>query len=106
MTTPSARNSHDVVVPILPKQRDPRLITIRRGGTLTDEDHRLIAEWAIVCAEHVLHLFEQDQPGDGRPRDAISIGRAWIRARCVWARRGPFGDAGLHPQAYGHRPSR
>jgi hypothetical protein len=76
MTTPSARNSHDVVVPILPKQRDPRLITIRRGGTLTDEDHRLIAQWAIVCAEHVLHLFEQDQPGDGRPRDAINI---WSR---------------------------
>lgn len=23
-------------VPILPKERDPRLITIRRGGTLTD----------------------------------------------------------------------
>ena len=23
--------------------RDPRLITIRRGGTLTDEDHRLLA---------------------------------------------------------------
>jgi hypothetical protein len=92
MTTPSARNSHDVVVPILPKQRDPRLITIRRGGTLTDEDHRLIAEWAIVCAEHVLHLFEQDQPGDGRPRDAINIGRAWIRgeARMSEARRAAF----------------
>jgi hypothetical protein len=29
-------------VPILPKQRDPRLVTIRRGGTLTDEHHRLL----------------------------------------------------------------
>lgn len=66
-------------MPILPKERDPRLITIRRGGTLTDEHHRLLAEWALVCAEHVLHLFEDHQPGDGRPRDVIGVGWAWIR---------------------------
>jgi hypothetical protein len=42
---------------ILPKKRDPRLITIRRGGTLIDEHHRLLAEWALLCAEHVLPLF-------------------------------------------------
>ncbi|WP_194924072.1 putative immunity protein [Catenulispora pinisilvae] len=64
---------------ILPPERDPRLITIRRGGTLTDEHHRLLAEWAARCAEHVLPLFEQDQPDDSRPRDAIAVGRAWIR---------------------------
>jgi hypothetical protein len=66
-------------VPILPKERDPRLITIRRGGTLTDEHHRLLADWALLCAEHVLHLFEDQQPDDRRPRDAIDAGRAWIR---------------------------
>jgi hypothetical protein len=66
-------------VPILPKERDPRLITIRRGGTLTDEHHRLLADWALSCAEHVLHLFEDHHPGDSRPRDAIDVGRAWIR---------------------------
>lgn len=66
-------------MPILPKERDPRLITIRRGGTLTDEHHRLLADWALVCAEHVLHLFEDHHPGDSRPRDAIGAGRAWIR---------------------------
>jgi hypothetical protein len=81
-----------VVVPILPKQRDPRLITIRRGGTLTDEDHRLLAQWAIVCADHILHLFEQHLPGDSRPRDAINVGRAWTRgeARMNDARRAAF----------------
>jgi len=66
-------------MPILPVERDPRLITIRRGGTLTDEHHQMLAEWAAVCAEHVLHLFEQEQPQDTRPRDAIEVGRAWIR---------------------------
>ena len=66
-------------MPILPKERDPRLITIRRGGTLTDDHHRLLADWALGCAEHVLHLFEDQQPDDSRPREAIDVGRAWIR---------------------------
>ena len=60
-------------------QRDPRLTTIRRGGSLSDEHHRLLAEWALRCAEHVLPLFEAHRPGDHRPREAIALGRAWIR---------------------------
>lgn len=64
---------------ILPKVRDPRLITIRRGGTLTDDDHRLLAVWAAACAEHVLGLFESVRPGDPRPRQAIEASRAWVR---------------------------
>jgi thymidine phosphorylase len=64
---------------ILPKDRDPRFITIRRGGTLTDSDHRLLALWAATCAEHVLHLFESVQPSDLRPRQAIEQIRAWTR---------------------------
>jgi hypothetical protein len=62
---------------ILPEVRDPRLVTIRRGGTLTDADHRLLALWAATCAEHVLHLFEEEQPSDPRPRDAVEAARAW-----------------------------
>lgn len=46
---------------------------------MTDEDHFLLAEWAAQCAEHVLPLFEQEVPDDTRPRDAIAVGRAWIR---------------------------
>jgi hypothetical protein len=64
---------------ILPKVRDPRFVTIRRGGTLTDPDHRLLALWAATCAEHVLPLFESARPGDSRPRDAIDHARAWVR---------------------------
>jgi len=64
---------------ILPKDRDPRFITIRRGGTLTDADHHLLALWAAACAEHVLHLFESVRPDDPRPRQAIEAARAWTR---------------------------
>jgi hypothetical protein len=64
---------------ILPKERDPRFVTIRRGGTLTDSDHQLLALWAAACAEHVLDLFESAKPGDARPRHAIELARAWAR---------------------------
>ncbi len=64
---------------ILPKVRDPRFITVRRGGTLTDLDHHLLALWAALCAEHVLHYFEAVQPVDPRPRQAIEQIRAWTR---------------------------
>ena len=64
---------------ILPKVRDPRLVTIRRGGTLTDPDHHLLALWAATCAEHVLPLFESARPDDPRPREAIEHARAWVR---------------------------
>jgi hypothetical protein len=54
-------------------------VTIRRGGTLTDSDHRLLALWAASCAEHVLDLFESVRPDDRRPREAIEAARAWAR---------------------------
>ncbi|MCB0033616.1 MAG: hypothetical protein KDE51_06350 [Anaerolineales bacterium] len=64
---------------ILPKKRDPRLITVRRGGTLQDADHQLLALWAAACAQHVLNLFEAMRPDDDRPRLAIEAARAWAR---------------------------
>ena len=71
---------------ILPKVRDPRFVTIRRGGTLTDPDHRLLALWAASCAEHVLHLFESAEPDDPRPREAIGHARAWVRGEVTMMR--------------------
>jgi hypothetical protein len=62
---------------ILPSVRDPRFVTVRRGGTMTDETHRLLALWAATCADHVLPLFETARPEDPRPREAIEQIRAW-----------------------------
>jgi hypothetical protein len=71
---------------ILPKVADPRLVTIRRGGTLTDADHHLLALWAAACAEHVLPLFESVRPEDPRPREAIEHARAWVRGEVPMTR--------------------
>ncbi|MGB3762748.1 MAG: putative immunity protein [Ornithinimicrobium sp.] len=62
---------------ILPSVRDPRLVTSRRGGTLSDADHQLLALWAAACAVHVLPLFEKQVSTDARPREAIQAARAW-----------------------------
>ncbi|MBD3943788.1 hypothetical protein IF188_19015 [Microbacterium sp. NEAU-LLC] len=66
-------------MPILPAVRDPRFITVRRGGTLTDDDHHLLAEWAIACVEHVLPLFTAERPDDPVLVDTLELTRAWIR---------------------------
>lgn len=64
---------------ILPAVRDPRLVSIRRGGLLAEADHHLLALWAATCAEHVLGLFEDSCSDDYRPRAAIEAARAWTR---------------------------
>ena len=64
---------------IFTEPRDPRFITVRRGGTLSDAHHHLLALWATACAEHVLHFFEEAVPGDDRPRHAIEQNHAWVR---------------------------
>ena len=68
---------------IFAKIRDPRLVTVRRGGTLSDANHRLLAVWAADCAEHVLHFFEEAVPGDERPRRAIELAHAWVQGEIM-----------------------
>jgi len=59
--------------------RDPRFVTVRRGGTLEDAHHRLLAAWAADCAERVAGLFASAHPGDDRVQRAIEAARAWSR---------------------------
>lgn len=73
---------------IFSARRDPRLVTVRRGGTLQDADHHLLAVWAADCAQHVLHFFEQVRPGDDRPRRAIEQARAWARGEITMSQAG------------------
>src|SRR5258708_11939009 len=81
---------------ILPKDRDPRYVPIRRGGTLTTADHQLLALWAALCAEHVLDLFESARPLDPRPRRAIEHARAWARGEVTMTQ---ARSAGRHAMA-------
>jgi hypothetical protein len=60
-------------------RRNPRFVTVRRGGTLEDPQHRLLAAWAADCAEHVLDYFCSQYSDDDRPRRAIEQARAWSR---------------------------
>ena len=80
---------------IFSKRRDPRLVTVRRGGTLQDADHYRLALWAADCAEHVLYHFERVRPTDGRPRRAIELARAWACGEITMtqARRAAFSNA-------------
>ena len=79
----STMTSWDGGAVILPEVRDPRLVTIRRGGTLTDADHHLLALWAATCAEHVLGPL---RGGAARGRPTPTGHRARPR---LGARRGP-----------------
>lgn len=45
----------------------------------SEEDRRLLAQWASDCAERVLSLFEARHPGDDRPRKAVQTAQVWVR---------------------------
>jgi hypothetical protein len=93
---------------ILPAERDPRLITTRRGGTLSDADHHLLALWAAASAEHVLHYFDQVRPEDSRPREAIDAARAWVcgEMRMSDARKAAFASNAAARRGEVRRPFR
>ncbi len=59
--------------------RDRRFVAVHRGGLLEPTTHRLLAEWAADCAEHVLPLYARRHPDDPRPARAIEGARAWAR---------------------------
>jgi hypothetical protein len=50
-----------------------------REMRLDKRDHSSLVLWATDCAEPVLPYFEEEYPKDGRPRNAVEAGRAWVR---------------------------
>jgi hypothetical protein len=53
--------------------KDPEMLELV-GKT----DHKVLAKWAIECAQHVLPFFEDKYPDDDRPRKAIETLQKWI----------------------------
>jgi hypothetical protein len=41
-------------------------------------DHKILAAWAIDCAERVMPYFEAQRPQDPRPRNALETLQTWI----------------------------
>ena len=41
-------------------------------------DHKVLAAWAMACAERVMPYFEAAFPDDQRPRRALETLQAWI----------------------------
>ena len=77
----------EVPTMILPKVRDPRFVTIRRAGSLTDMDHRLLALWAAASARGgvslpssggIAEIFAQAFMNSGREFYSGGVhGRGW-----------------------------
>jgi hypothetical protein len=45
---------------------------------VTKTDKKILALWAIECAERVMHFFEEKYPQDHRPRAALKTLEMWI----------------------------
>ena len=65
-----------------PRKKKPDFSLAHRdetmAGLVSTTDHRTLAVWATDCAERVLPFFEENCPGDLRPRDALTTLRVWI----------------------------
>lgn len=57
--------------------RDRRFIAEHRGGPLTKEQHHRLAEWAIVCVNHIMHLGGEDI--DHRLLNALDVAHRWAQ---------------------------
>ncbi len=46
---------------------------------VSQTDQKILAVWAIDCAERILPYFEEKYPDDKRPRQAIETLQKWIK---------------------------
>ena len=45
---------------------------------VSNTEHKILAVWAIDCTERVLPYFEEQNPEDHRPQQALEALQAWI----------------------------
>lgn len=68
---------------MLEKQKKPKFSIARKDPDMLDlvnkTDKKVLAVWAIDCAERVLPYFEKRYPKDKRPRVALDTLREWIK---------------------------
>jgi hypothetical protein len=57
----------------LTRYKDERIVQLMKKT-----DPKILAVWAIDCAERVLPYFEEKYPKDNRPRKALETLQAWI----------------------------
>lgn len=57
------------------KQRTPR----ERDHPLAMDELRTVTAFNLACSERVIELFENVQPGDTRPREALDAAAAFVR---------------------------
>ncbi len=55
-----------------------RFLTPPLNDLVGQTDKKILAEWAIDCAERVLPYFEKEYPEDKRPRIALETLQIWI----------------------------
>lgn len=48
-------------------------------GIVGTDEHRALARWAADCAEHVLALYDANDPADRRPHEAVEAARSWAK---------------------------
>jgi len=60
----------------LPIPSQDRIWVLTREEILSDQ---ILHEFALLCEESVLHIYEDRHPGDRRPRNAIEAKRRWLR---------------------------
>jgi hypothetical protein len=59
--------------------RDKRFIAQHRGGTLKNEQHRQLINWACNCSENVSSLYGGEM--DERVNKALLVAKAWEKGR-------------------------
>ena len=57
--------------------RDRRFVAQHRGGPLSREQHKVLMQWAISCAEHVLPYFAAKL--DPRIENALKVAKTWVQ---------------------------